>query len=104
MIRSSYDHTSLVKAFKGQDAVVCTIATSGLAEQQRIVDAAVEAGVKRFVPSDFTGADTQPESCLQFAPVLALKRNVAQYLQSKEGSGMSWTSFCNGLWFDWVSI
>jgi hypothetical protein len=44
---------SLTAALKGQDAVVSTLGTAGLLSQTLLVDAAVAAGVKRFLPSDF---------------------------------------------------
>jgi uncharacterized protein YbjT (DUF2867 family) len=44
---------SVTAAFKGQDAVVSCVGTPGLLAQGILVDAAVAAGVKRFLPSDF---------------------------------------------------
>lgn len=47
------DHEALVRAFKGQDAVILTITASLEAESKRMIDAAVEAGVKWIMPSNF---------------------------------------------------
>ena len=101
-IKTDYTHASLVAAFKGQDAVVSTISTSSLTEQKRVIDAAVEAGVKRFIPSEF-GWDTSGDVALEVAPCTVMKRDPVAYLREKEETGMSWTSICNGLWMDWVS-
>ena len=102
VIKTDYTHASLVSAFKGQDAIVCTIATSNLTDQKRVIDAAVEAGVKRFIPSEF-GWDTSGAIALEIAPCTSMKIDTVAYLKGKEGAGMSWTSICNGLWADWVS-
>lgn len=47
---------SVTAAFEGQDAVVSTVGTAGLPGQGVLVEAAVAANVKRFLPSDF-GSD-----------------------------------------------
>jgi NmrA-like family len=101
-IKTDYTHASLVSAFQGQDAVVSTISTSSLTEQKRVIDAAVEAGVKRFIPSDF-GWDTSGPISLEVAPCTVMKKDPVEYLREKEKDGMSWTSIINGLWVDWVS-
>jgi hypothetical protein len=44
---------SVTAAFEGQDAIASTVGTAGLASQSVLVDAAVAAGVKRFLLSDF---------------------------------------------------
>ena len=100
-IKTDYTHASLVAAFKGQDAVVSTISTSSLTEQKRVIDAAVEAAVKRFIPSDF-GWDTSGDVSLEIAPCMVMKKDPVAYLREKEETGMSWTSIVNGLWVDWV--
>lgn len=41
----------------GQDAVVSMITITALAEQQKVANAAIAAGVKLFLPSEF-GSDT----------------------------------------------
>jgi nucleoside-diphosphate-sugar epimerase len=64
------DPSALKKAFTGNasrnaradytgiDAVVSLVGAPALTEQKAYIDAAVEAGVKRFIPSEF-GCDTQ---------------------------------------------
>ncbi|RSL68372.1 hypothetical protein CEP54_002860 [Fusarium duplospermum] len=44
---------SLTAALKGQDAVVSTLTTLAAGAQETLIDAAVAAGVKRFIPSEF---------------------------------------------------
>jgi uncharacterized protein YbjT (DUF2867 family) len=43
----------LKSALAGQDAVVFTVGTPGLAGQTTLVDAAIAAGVGRFLPSEY---------------------------------------------------
>ncbi|EHL00440.1 putative Isoflavone reductase like protein IRL [Glarea lozoyensis 74030] len=50
--------TSLIEAFKGHDAVVSALGAGGLDNEIRMIDAAVTAGVKHFIPSQF-GSNTQ---------------------------------------------
>jgi putative NADH-flavin reductase len=43
---------SLTKALEGQDALVSAVATLAVPSQRMLIDAAVEAGVKRIIPSE----------------------------------------------------
>jgi len=52
------DAQALREAFTGIDAVVSVVGSLALASQLSYIDAAVEAGVQRFIPSEF-GCDTQ---------------------------------------------
>src|SRR3569833_3563712 len=51
-IDDAYPADALTAAFRGQDVVLNTMATAGVAEQYKYEDAAVAAGVKRFIPSE----------------------------------------------------
>ena len=62
---------SVTAAFEGQDAVVSTVGTSGLAGQSVLVEAAVAANVKRFLPSDFGCDIANPKAGV--LPVFKLK-------------------------------
>ncbi|KAK3496164.1 hypothetical protein B0T13DRAFT_512000 [Neurospora crassa] len=92
--------SSLASAFQGQDAVVSTIATGAVQEQKKVIDAAIEAGVKRFVPSEF-GVHTRKQGVekTKLGGLLEGKRAVVDYLISKEGD-ISWTGLSTGLFFD----
>lgn len=93
---------SLDEAFKGQDAVVSTIATAAIGSQGPIIDAAVKAGVKRFIPSEF-GLNTQKVQG-GAAKILAGKVKTQELLNEavKSNPGFSWTGVANNLFFDWV--
>lgn len=54
------DKQSLVNALKGQHAVVSTVAMEAILGQKLIIDAAIQAGVRRFIPSDFGSLSTDP--------------------------------------------
>ncbi|KAK3949717.1 hypothetical protein QBC32DRAFT_266174 [Pseudoneurospora amorphoporcata] len=93
--------SSLQSAFKGQDAVVSVLATAAVQEQKKIVDAAIAAGVKRFVPSEF-GVNTRQKGVekTKIGELLAGKREVVDYLIQKEGTGLTWTGLSTGFFFE----
>jgi len=100
--RTDYDSaSSLEKALAGQDAVVSTIATVALGQQQKIIDAAVKAGVKRFIPSEF-GLNTQKVTG-GAAKILGAKLAAQEQLKKAvvENPDFSWTGISTNLFFDW---
>jgi uncharacterized protein YbjT (DUF2867 family) len=99
--RTDYSKTSLVEAFKGQDAVVSTIASYSTHQQVDIIDAAVTAGVKRFIPSEY-GVDTSLPQIAELLPLALEKQKTVGYLRTKEASGLSWTAVIVGGFFDWA--
>jgi len=52
-VPDTYPVEDLIAAFRGQDVVLNAITSLSVSEQHRIIDAAVSAGVKRYVPSEF---------------------------------------------------
>ncbi|KAI1628043.1 hypothetical protein EDD37DRAFT_624079 [Exophiala viscosa] len=99
VIKTDYTHDSLVAALKGQDAVVSAMATFHLEQQFPIIDAAAEAGVRRFIPSEY-GVDTSDPSVTNLVPLTGLKRDAVERLKAKESTGMSWTGLIVGAFFD----
>ena len=93
---------SIAEAFKGQDAIVSTIATAALGQQQAVVDAAIKAGVTRFIPSEF-GVDTttvQGGAKKILGAKIALQGVLAK--AGEENANFSWTGLSTGMFFDWV--
>ncbi len=93
---------SLTKAFAGQDAVVITIATvAALGGQKPIVDAAVAAGVKRLIPSEF-GFNTRTLSDPVLEKMLSGKKAALDYIieKSKANPNFTWTGVANSGFFD----
>lgn len=99
--KSDYSEADLVAAFKGQDAVVSVVGLAGFGDQKKFIDAAVSAGVKRFIPSEFSSNTLSP-AVLQLLPVFGQKKEVLEYLKTKEASGLTWTAIWTALLFDWV--
>lgn len=99
-VDDDYPEAELLEAFKGQDAVISTMATASLKLQNDIIDAAVKAGVKRFVPSEF-GSDTLNEKALEILPqYFAGKIAAVEYLKGKEKDGLTWTAVVTGSFFE----
>lgn len=93
---------SLKAALVGQDAVVSTLGSLAIGDQKPLVDAAVAAGIKRFVPSEF-GVNTRKAGGA-LGSLLGGKVAIADYLAEKakaSGGAFTWTGISNGLFFDW---
>ena len=101
-MKSDYSEASLVDAFKGQDAVVSAVGDAGLAEEIKIIDASVKAGVKRFLPSEY-GNNSQNAKATALIPVFGLKVQINEHLKAQESKGLTWTAILAGPLFDWVS-
>ncbi|KAH7398663.1 hypothetical protein DE146DRAFT_788688 [Phaeosphaeria sp. MPI-PUGE-AT-0046c] len=99
-LHADYDsQDSLAKAFKGQDVVVSLVASDVLKDQTKLIDAAIAAGVQRFLPSEF-GSDTVDPRNRALVPISKDKHDIIKYLKSNE-SKISWTSIISGPFFDW---
>ncbi|KAK5657550.1 hypothetical protein OQA88_3123 [Cercophora sp. LCS_1] len=92
---------SLTAAFQGQDAVVATVASESLGNQHILADAALAAGVKRFIPSEF-GHNTNRLSGL-FASILAAKAATTEHVTklAEANPSFSWTNIATSPFFDW---
>ena len=88
---------SLVAALKGQDAFVSNIPKHG--QQPSLIDAAIAAGVKRFIPSEF-GSNISGNANTAALPVFEGKKITQEYLQQKSNE-ISYTLINNGLFLDW---
>lgn len=100
VVRSSFTSESLTQAFRGQDAVVSTIATISTADQITAIDAMIAAGVKRFIPSEY-GVDTSDPRTTELLPPAKGKVDTIKYLKTKEDK-LSWTGVIVGGFFDWA--
>ena len=104
-ISDDLPHFELVEALKGQDVVISTIGFSGsgsLETQYKVIDAAIEAGVKRFMPSEYGFDNADPKS-IALSPIFKIKSEIASYLQQKadENGSFSWTGAATGIWLEW---
>lgn len=75
------DLESLKAAFQGQDVVVSAVGEAGVPGQKILVDAAIAAGVKRFLPSNFGSNMANPDS--RKLPVFTSKVVVEDYIIEK---------------------
>ncbi|KAE8317872.1 hypothetical protein BDV41DRAFT_591384 [Aspergillus transmontanensis] len=92
---------SLTPALQNVDVVVSCLATSAIGSQNPLIDAAVAAGVKRFIPAEF-GMDSLNPLSVQL-PVCAPKAATQKYLLDKSNHHpeFTFTSIANGLFLDW---
>ena len=67
-----------------------------------MIEAAVKAGVKRFLPSEF-GLDNASEKLLAVLPPFRVRTELIDTLKAKQaaGSPMEWTAFIAGMFLDW---
>ncbi|KAI8189702.1 Aspyridones efflux protein apdF [Colletotrichum sp. SAR 10_86] len=96
---------SLTAALAGQDAVVSAISTVAAVvkgAQDPLVDAAVAAGVKRFIPSEY-GLNTRNLKGEILGDWLIAKTEAVDYLieKAKAHEGFTWTGIGTSLFFDW---
>lgn len=57
VVKTDFDLESLTKILQGRDAVVSFLPIVSLASQAVVIEAAIAAGVKRFIPSEY-GSDS----------------------------------------------
>ncbi|KAK4119680.1 NAD(P)-binding protein [Parathielavia appendiculata] len=92
---------SLVAALTRVDAVVSAIGTKFVDDQKTIIDAAVEAGVKFFIPSEFGLANTHPLLRRDFS-IFDDKNRIQAHLESYLQQGkIDYALTFVGLWLDW---
>lgn len=93
----------LVPIFQSQDAVIVTIKGTQVDIQKRLADAALKAGVKRFIPADFGSVDSASEHAQECVPLFKNKTTVIEYLTklANENESFSWSSLVCGHFFDW---
>lgn len=99
-------HASLVEALKDQDAFICTLNDFALGVQEQLIDAAFEAGVKRFISNEW-GVNEMDSHVTELQEALNGRRSIIELLKyksaeaTKAGNEFHWTGVNNGLFFDW---
>ncbi|KAJ1541451.1 hypothetical protein HK405_010646, partial [Cladochytrium tenue] len=94
------DRAALAAALVGHHAVVATTSGQAAAAQILLADAAADAGVTRFVPSEFGSDLDDPES--RSLPVYADKIKVREHLAGLAASGaLSYSILINNAFLDW---
>jgi len=103
VITSDYSSSSLALALAGQDAVISLLGLSAIGDQQfALIEAAIKANVKRFLPSEF-GLDTASAQLLAVVPPFRVRAELIDNLKAKQaaGSPIEWTAVVTGMFLDW---
>ncbi|BFZ59644.1 hypothetical protein YB2330_000658 [Saitoella coloradoensis] len=103
IVKVDYDtEESILKAFNGIDTVV-TLAPAftpdAIDGQKRLIQLAIKAGVKRWVPNEF---GTAPTSSLTQSPIFGLRTSLRQYLIEHQ-SLISHTFFYCGYFTEYIT-
>lgn len=79
---------SLKEALRSHDALVSTVAMSAIPNQTIMIDAAIAAGVKHFIPAEYSMATRDPKA--QWLPIYSTVLEIQRYLEGK-GDQIVWT-------------
>ncbi|KAJ4369254.1 hypothetical protein N0V83_006339 [Neocucurbitaria cava] len=98
------DYTSLpdlTNALKDQDAVVSTLAGTATETQRPLIEASIAAGVKRFIPSEFSCDIDNPKAATLpvYQRIIAIHK--ALQAQAQAHPEFTYTSIRNGVLLDW---
>lgn len=99
-VKDDFPQAALVDALRGQDVVISAVGPEAKKTEYKLVDAAIEAGVKRFFPSEY-GLDNSDPKPAALTPIFGVKHEMQHHLHSKEKEGLTWTSVATGMWLDW---
>ncbi|KAK2024937.1 NmrA-like family protein [Colletotrichum zoysiae] len=100
-IADTYPTEELVQAFASQDVIVNCMTSLSVADQFRMIDAAITAGVRRYVPSEYGLNNMRPDA-QALNVVFHDKGKVQEYLRSKGDQGvLEWMSISCGMWMKW---
>lgn len=92
---------ALTEAFKGQDAVVSATGTMAVGTQDVQIEAAVAAGVGRFIPSEF---GTNSEGLTpELQAILGVKGTIIDSLKARaaeSGGKFTWTALSTSSFFE----
>ncbi|KAB2103392.1 hypothetical protein AG0111_0g8027 [Alternaria gaisen] len=109
-ISDAFTTEELTEAFRGQEAVVVALTTGSVISGKkdglafRLIDAALAAGVRRFIPSEF-GANNLDPRARALVPTYDRKGEMLEYLmkacENSQGK-LTWSSICCGSWLDWA--
>ncbi|EED22986.1 conserved hypothetical protein [Talaromyces stipitatus ATCC 10500] len=95
------DLESLTAALQGQDAVVSTISDKASMSQRLLIDAAIAAGVRRFLPSNFGSNMSNPNT--RKLSVFKTKVLIEDYLIEKsKTTDLTYTFVYNGGFTDFA--
>lgn len=94
------DSHSLVKALKGQNVLIITMAREAPKETHiRLIDAAVEAGVKWIMPNEW-GVDISQVEMGNDTMLRTHYLPIREYVEKVGGNKTSWIALCCGFWYE----
>jgi len=98
------NHQELVETLKGNEAVVITIGLREVeATTKALIDASIDAGVKRIIPGEF-GVDTHTQPG-QSQTIYSPHHKIDEYLTGKSAAGViEYTTINTGPFFNWGLI
>ncbi|KAF3020165.1 hypothetical protein E8E14_009809 [Neopestalotiopsis sp. 37M] len=100
-IADSYPTEELIQAFKGQDVILNCMTSLSVMDQFRMIDAAISAGVRRYVPSEYGLNNMRPEA-QELNAVFGAKGKVQEYLRARAAEGViEWMAISCGMWIKW---
>jgi uncharacterized protein YbjT (DUF2867 family) len=92
--------TALAAALQGQDAVVDAISSPDPTVSIRLIDAAVTAGVYRYIAPEFSNDPNNDRT--RALPVFGGKKQIYEHLQKVASEhDITWTAISNGAFLDW---
>lgn len=96
--------SALAAAFKGQDVVISAVPNPKLSSEKVWMNAAISAGVKRIVPSEFS-SNIEMEASRKL-PIVKGKLEIRAYVEEIASAGrIEWTSINNGPFFvPWIWV
>ena len=89
----------LAAALENIDGLVSTVGATAIESQAGLIDAAIAAGVKHFIPSEYGNCTTNPK--LETNPVYAPMFKIRKYLQEREAK-LSWTVLASGAFLEFL--
>ena len=93
-------HSSLVRALEGQEVLIITMAVMAPKETQpKLIDAAVEAGVKWIMPNEW-GVDHTKEEMSKDTMMLDRFVAVRKYIDNVGADKTRWIGLCCGFWYE----
>lgn len=90
---------SLQQALQGHNAVVSTVAGTAIASQKPLIDAAIAAGVRHFIPADYAMSLKSPE--VRLLPPYTDVLEIENYLRARSDK-INWTIVACGGFLEYV--
>ncbi|KAI1840093.1 hypothetical protein JX266_013696 [Neoarthrinium moseri] len=103
-IDDGYPTEALISTFQEQDVILNCMTSMSVADQFRMIDAAIAAEVKRYVPSEY-GLNNLRSDAQAVNAVFRDKGKVQEYLRLKASEeAIEWMSISCGMWIKWSMI